>query len=78
MAMTKAYVLIEARTGHIPDVTGALRGIPGLVSVDRVTGPYDIIVVFEAESLGAVSDLVTGHIHTIGGIARTVTCLAVS
>ena len=78
MAMTTAYVLIEARTGQIPDVAAALRGIPGLVSVDTVTGPYDIIVVFEAESLGAVGDLVTGHIHSIGGIARTVTCLAIS
>ena len=78
MAMTKAYVLIETRTGHIPQVAAALRGIPGLASVDPVTGPYDIIVVFEAESLGAVGDLVTGHIHSIGGIARTVTCLAMS
>ena len=78
MAMTKAYVLIEVRTGHILDVAAALRGIPGLVSVDPVTGPCDIIVVFEAESLGAVGDLVTGHVHTIGDIARTVTCLVVS
>ncbi len=76
--MTTAYVLIEARTGHIPDVAAALRRIPGLVSVDPVTGPYDIIVVFESETLGAVGDLVTGHVHTIAGITRTVTCLAVS
>ena len=76
--MTKAHVLIEARTGHIPDVAAALDAITGLVSVDPVTGPYDIIVVFEAESLGAVGDLVTGHVHTVGGIVRTVTCLAVA
>ena len=78
MAVTKAYVLIEASIGHIPDVAAALRGIPSVVSVDPVAGPYDIIVVFEAESLGAVGDIVTGHVHTIDGITRTVTCLAVS
>jgi hypothetical protein len=48
------------RAGHISDVAAALRGIPGLISVDLVTGPHDIIVVFEAESLRAVGDLITG------------------
>ena len=75
---TKAFVLIEAATGHVNEVAAALRGMPGLISVDAVTGPYDIIVVFEAEDLKAVGDLVTEHVHTIGGIVRTVTCLAIS
>ena len=75
---TKAYVLVEAATGHVTKVAAALREMPGLISVDSVTGPYDIIIVFEAEDLKAIGDLVTEHVHTIGGIVRTVTCLAVS
>ena len=47
-------------------------------TVDRVTGPYDVILVFEADDLRTVGERVTEHVHTISGIVRTVTCLAVS
>ena len=78
MAKAKAYILIETTTGQVKNVVAGVRGLPGLISADAVTGPYDIIVVFEAEDLSAVGDLVTEHVHTIGGIVRTVTCLAVT
>ena len=48
-----------------------------MTSVDVVTGPYDVICVVEADDLSSVGDTVTGSVHTIGGIVRTVTCLAV-
>ena len=76
MAATKAFILIETAVGKTTDVVTSLRAIPGVSSVDVVTGPYDIIAVLEAQDLGAVGDLVTGSVHTIGGIVRTVTCLA--
>ena len=78
MVKTRAYVLVEAAVGRVAGIAIALRGMPGLVSVDSVTGPYDIILVLEAESLPEVADLVTEHVHTISGVVRTVTCLAVS
>ena len=43
MARTTAYVLMEVTAGHVPTVAAALRGMPGLVSVDSVMGPFDII-----------------------------------
>ena len=73
---TKAFVLIETAVGKTKDVVGALHGLDGVSSVDVVTGPYDIIAVVEAEDLGSVGDMVTGQVHTIAGIQRTVTCLA--
>jgi DNA-binding Lrp family transcriptional regulator len=45
--------------------------------VDVVTGPYDIIAVVSGEDMTVVGDLVTGHIHTVAGVVRTVTCVAV-
>ena len=78
MAATKAYVLVETTVGQGPKVAAALQMMPGLISVDRVTGPYDIILVFEAEDLRTVGNLVTEHVHSIGGISRTVTCLAMT
>jgi DNA-binding Lrp family transcriptional regulator len=49
----------------------------GVKTVDSVTGPYDIIAIVVAPDLNAVGDLVSSRIHTIDGIVRTVTCLAV-
>ena len=48
-----------------------------VVSVDLVTGPYDLIAVISSSDLNAVGDLVTNQIHTISGIVRTVTCLGI-
>ena len=76
MAVTRAYVLIETAVGRGQNVVTTLQGMPGLVSVDRVSGPYDVIVIFESESLNAVGSVVTEHVHTVPGVVRTVTCLA--
>lgn len=74
---TRAYILIEAAVGKTRDVVAALRAIEGMVSVDPVTGPYDVIAVVEAKDLNAIGELVTTKIHPIPGVMRTVTCLAV-
>ena len=73
----KAYVLIETTVGRTKEVASAILKLEGVKSVDPVTGPYDIIAVVERESLTEVGDLVTGKIHPIAGISRTVTCLAI-
>jgi len=77
MATTKAFVLIETAVGKTKDVVASLNKVDCVSSVDVVTGPYDIITVIEAADLSSVGDTVTGSVHTIGGIVRTVTCLAV-
>ena len=74
---TKAYILIETAVGKSGDVSKALRELSDIRTVDAVTGPYDIIAIIAASDLNAVGEVVTKQIHTIGGIARTVTCLVV-
>ncbi|MEC8855822.1 MAG: Lrp/AsnC ligand binding domain-containing protein [Chloroflexota bacterium] len=74
---TKAYLLIETAVGKTRDVANTLNGLPGIATVDVVTGPYDIIAVVSGEDMTVVGDLVTGHIHTVTGVVRTVTCVAV-
>ena len=73
----KAFVLIETAVGKNKEVVAALNRLEGMKSVDVVTGPYDVIAVIEGVDLNAIGDLVTGKIHPITGISRTVTCLAV-
>jgi len=73
----KAYVLIETAVGRNKEVATALKKLKGIKSVDSVTGPYDVIAIIEGENLNDIGDLVTGKIHPIAGISRTVTCLAI-
>ncbi len=74
---TRAFVLVETAVGKTKEVANSIRQLPGVNSVDSVTGPYDIIVVIEAKDLNNIGDLVTSKIHPITGISRTVTCLVI-
>ena len=73
----RAFILIETAVGRTKEVVASLRQLEGVKSVDPVTGPYDVIAIVEAKSLNDIGDLVTGRIHPIAGISRTVTCLAI-
>lgn len=73
----KAFILIETAVGRNKEVMAHLSKLKGVKSVDMVTGPYDIIAVVDGESLNEIGDLITGKIHPIPGINRTVTCLAI-
>ncbi len=71
---TKAYIMIETVVGKSRDVTKALRSVPAVDTVSVVTGPYDIIAVVTAQDLNVIGELIPSRIHTINGVARTLTC----
>ena len=73
MAVT-AYLLIQTEVGKAAYVVEAIREIDGVVSADDVTGPYDVIVVTEAESIDDLGKLVVSKIQAVDGITRTLTC----
>jgi len=73
----KAFVLIETVVGRTKEVVTSIKQLEGVKSVDTVTGPYDIIAIVEAKDLNEIGDMVTGKVHPIAGISRTVTCLAI-
>ncbi len=73
----KAFILIETSVGNARRVAEMMKGIPEIEAVDVVTGPFDVIAVVNAEDMAAVADLVTGKIHSAGGVTRTTTCVAV-
>ncbi len=74
---TKAYLLVETAVGKTRDVASTLRSLSGIETVDVVTGPYDIIAVINGDDMSVVGTLVTESIHTVQGVVRTVTCVAV-
>jgi len=73
----RAYLLVETAVGKTRDVANTLSGLEGIESVDVVTGPYDIIAVISGVDMTVVGNLITNHIHTVPGVVRTVTCVAV-
>ncbi len=74
---TRAYLLVETAVGKTRDVASTLRELNGIETVDVVTGPYDIIAVISGDDMSVVGNLVTEGIHTVTGVVRTVTCVAV-
>ena len=73
--MVVAFVLIETQLGKQDEILFHLRQLTGVKSAHFVTGPYDIIAILEMTHTSQLSGLIGGHIHTIHGIKKTVTCL---
>jgi len=77
MAVT-AYVLIQTEVGKAVSVAEEARKITGVLSADDVTGPYDVIVKTEADSLDDLGKMVVSQIQAVEGITRTFTCPVVN
>ena len=45
-----------------------------MTEADDVTGPYDVIVRAEAETVDDLGKLVVARIQSVEGITRTLTC----
>ena len=54
--MVTAYVLVEMVAGHSRSLVKTLEGRAPVQVVDRVTGPYDVIVQLEANALDWLRD----------------------
>ncbi len=72
--MVQAFVLIQTDTGRAADVARSIRELPGVMSTEAVTGPYDVVVFAEAEDVDALGQLVVTQIQPVEGIVRTLTC----
>mgnify|MGYP003344447813 CR=1 FL=1 len=73
-----AYVLIQTEVGRAAGVARAATGVPGVVSAEGVTGPYDVIARCQAGSVDELGAMVVGAIQRIDGIIRTITCPVVN
>jgi DNA-binding Lrp family transcriptional regulator len=78
----RGYILVEAGVGTARSVGEEVMRLTmpdvRVVSVDTVTGPYDVIVQLEAEDLDRLGRAITEGLQRIQGVQRTTTCLAVN
>jgi DNA-binding Lrp family transcriptional regulator len=67
----KAYVLVVTDPGTTKGVIGILSGIPGVVEIHEVMGPYDVVVEVEVENLTDMPPVLGEKIRKIPGIQST-------
>ncbi|MFC1420405.1 Lrp/AsnC ligand binding domain-containing protein [Streptacidiphilus cavernicola] len=72
--MVQAYILIQTEVGKATAVSQVIGDIAGVIRAEDVTGPYDVIVRAEGETVDDLTRLVLGRIHQVEGITRTLTC----
>jgi DNA-binding Lrp family transcriptional regulator len=72
----KVFVLVETEVGKTREVYSTLHKLTEIKTIDVVTGLYDIIATIEGEDLDKITSFIASKIHSVPGINRTVTCLA--
>ncbi|MEX2587770.1 MAG: Lrp/AsnC ligand binding domain-containing protein [Actinomycetota bacterium] len=72
--MVQAYILIQTEVGKAAQVAREVAEIPGVTAAEDVTGPYDVIVQAEANTVDDLGKLVVAKIQAAQGITRTLTC----
>ncbi len=70
---TSAYILIQTEVGKAASVAEEVRRLPGVVAADDVTGPYDVVVRVEAETIDDLGQLVVSRVQMLDGITKTTT-----
>ncbi|MDT4988314.1 MAG: hypothetical protein QOI74_2408 [Micromonosporaceae bacterium] len=75
--MVQAYILIQTEVGRARDVAAAIGGVAGVVRVDAVTGPYDVIALTEAHNVDELGMMIVSNVQLVPGITRTLTCSVV-
>ncbi len=72
--MVQAYILVQTEVGEAGAVSTAIREMSEAVSVENVTGPYDVVAKVQADTLDDLGRLVVARIQELPGITRTLTC----
>lgn len=69
-----AYILIQTEVGRAAEVAAAIAEIPGVITAEDVTGPYDVVARAEADDVDQLGRMVVSKVQLVPGITRTLTC----
>ena len=72
--VVQAYILIQTDVGKAAEVAAEIAEVKGVTLAEDVTGPYDVIVRAEAETVDDLGKLVVANVQAVAGITRTLTC----
>ncbi|MDI3406120.1 Lrp/AsnC family transcriptional regulator [Streptomyces cavernicola] len=72
--MVQAYILIQTEVGKASTVAELIGKIPGVIQAEDVTGPYDVIVRAQSDTVDELGRMVVAKVQQVDGITRTLTC----
>ncbi|MCM2421883.1 MULTISPECIES: Lrp/AsnC family transcriptional regulator [Streptomyces] len=72
--MVQAYILIQTEVGKASAVAETIAKISGVIQAEDVTGPYDVIVRAQADTVDDLGRMVVAKVQQVDGITRTLTC----
>ncbi|MCX5151441.1 Lrp/AsnC ligand binding domain-containing protein [Streptomyces sp. NPDC048550] len=72
--MVQAYILIQTEVGKASSVAESISQIAGVIQAEDVTGPYDVIVRAQADTVDELGRMVVAKVQRVEGITRTLTC----
>ena len=67
-------MLIQTEVGRAEVIAKQLAALPGVLSAEYVTGPYDVVVRIGADTLVELQANVVPSVQQVNGITRTLTC----
>ncbi|MEU7019779.1 Lrp/AsnC ligand binding domain-containing protein [Streptomyces sp. NPDC048717] len=72
--MVQAYILIQTEVGKAQSVAEVIGKMSGVMQAEDVTGPYDVIVRAQADTVDELGRMVVAKVQQVDGITRTLTC----
>jgi DNA-binding Lrp family transcriptional regulator len=72
--VVEAFMLIQTEVGRAQVVAKQIAGLPGVLSAEYVTGPYDVVVRVGSDSVAELKANILSSVQGIDGVTRTLTC----
>jgi DNA-binding Lrp family transcriptional regulator len=76
-ALVRAHILITVEPRKAASIEAALRRIPELRTLHSVSGPFDLIAIVAAASIGELDGLID-RIGVLDGVERTTSAIVLS
>lgn len=76
--MVRAYIFINTFAGKGETLLEQIRTWDNVETAELVTGPFDLIVLINAENLDRLKNLVVGKLQKIEGVEKTLTSVVLS
>lgn len=70
-----AFIMVDVTGDHTKSAYKTITRIPLVKRVDAVTGPFDLVVQIEADTLESLNELVLSRIRGVDGVVKTSTAI---
>lgn len=73
----EAFVLITTDVGKLRNAYESVKKLKYVKKINIITGPYDILALFESDDISELRDVVVDSIRSVEGVKETTTAMIV-